>query len=280
MESDDDGELKFLPVVSQRARAKLNQMAARKTRPRQQTARPLAQLRAWWKASAILTSGVAVDVIDSLLEYARAAAAAIRARVAAVVDVALAAVDVAATVFVMNEGGRFHRRHLLAEARRHLALVLRGRRRDPGLDDRIVAPAISTHCLDISQPKTVRGLEADYRLYTARWDLSDLPARRHPHTPAPGPDRQPPADPGEPASPRPPDQKAGEWYGTGSGTAWRSPQLSVAAGITTTPSRFGRSACGQRPEISPCSSGWGEPDCKGQTRPPCPPWSARPRVRP
>ncbi|MGW0940175.1 hypothetical protein [Streptomyces sp. NPDC002666] len=41
-------------------------------------------------------------------------AAAIRARVAAVVDVALAAV---ATVFVMNDGGRFHRRHMLAGAR-------------------------------------------------------------------------------------------------------------------------------------------------------------------
>ncbi|WP_308461173.1 hypothetical protein [Streptomyces sp. Ru62] len=46
------------------------------------------------------------------------------------VDVALAAVDVAAVVFVMNSGGRFHRRHLLAEARRHLAFVLRGRRRE------------------------------------------------------------------------------------------------------------------------------------------------------
>ncbi|MFF7724911.1 MobF family relaxase [Streptomyces luteogriseus] len=208
---DDDGKLKFLPVVSERARAKLNQIAARKTRPPKQKTRPLAQLRAWWKTSAILTSGVAVDIINSLLEHARAAVAAIRARVAAVVDVALAAVDVTATVFVMNEGGRFHRRHLLAEARRHLALVLRGRRRDPGLDDQIVAAAIATHCLDISEPKTVRGLEADYRLYTARWDLSDLPARRRPPTPAPGPDRQPPADTGEPAAPRPPDQKAGEW---------------------------------------------------------------------
>ncbi|MEU7363152.1 MULTISPECIES: MmyB family transcriptional regulator [Streptomyces] len=39
------------------------------------------------------------------------------------VDVALAAVDVTATVFVMNSGGHFHRRHLLAEARRHLALT-------------------------------------------------------------------------------------------------------------------------------------------------------------
>ncbi|MFF1341900.1 MobF family relaxase [Streptomyces sp. NPDC058290] len=208
---DEDGELKFLPVVSERARAKLNQIAARKTRPPKQKTRPLAQLRAWWKASAILTSGVAVDIINSLLEYARAAAAAIRARVAAGVDVALAAVDVAATVFVMNDGGRFHRRHLLAEARRHLALVLRGRRRDPGLDDQIVAAAISTHCLDISEPKTVRGLEAGYRLYTARWALSDLPARRRPPTPAPDPDRQPPADPGELAAPRPSGQDAGEW---------------------------------------------------------------------
>ncbi|WP_329324610.1 MobF family relaxase [Streptomyces luteogriseus] len=208
---DDDGELKFLPVVSERARAKLNQMAARKTRPPKQSARPLAQLRVWWKASAILTSGVAVGVINSLLECARAAAAAIRARVAAVVDVALAAVDVTATVFVMNEGGRFHRRHLLAEARRHLALVLRGRRCDPGLDEEIVAAAISTHCLDISEPKTVRGLESGYRLYTARWDLSDLPARPRPPAPAPGPDRQPPADPGEPAAPRAPGQDAGEW---------------------------------------------------------------------
>ncbi|WP_075694132.1 MobF family relaxase [Streptomyces acidiscabies] len=208
---DDDGELKFLPVVSERARAKMNQIAARKTRPPKRKTQPLAQLRVWWKVSAILTSKVAADVINSLLEHARAAAAGIRARVAAVVDVALAAVDVTATVFVMNEGGRFHRRHLLAEARRHLALVLRGRRRDPGLDEEIVAAAISTHCLDISEPKTTIGLLADYRLYTARWDLADLPARRRPPTPAPDPDRQPPADPGEPAASRPMGQDAGEW---------------------------------------------------------------------
>ncbi|MEU9983613.1 hypothetical protein [Streptomyces sp. NPDC050856] len=161
--------------------------------------------------SAILTSKVAADVINSLLEHARAAAAAIRARVAAVVDVALAAVDVTATVFVMNEGGRFHRRHPLAEARRHLALVLRGRRRDPGLDEEIVAASISTHCLDITEPTTTIGLLSDYRLYTARWSLSDLPARPRPPAPAPEPDRQPPADPGEPAEPWPPDQDAGEW---------------------------------------------------------------------
>ncbi|WP_432020288.1 MobF family relaxase [Streptomyces sp. 1222.5] len=206
---DDDGEPRFLPVVSERARAKMERIAARKTRPPKRKTQPLAQLRAWWKVSAILTSKVAADVITSLLEHARAAAAAIRARVAAVVDIALAAVDVTATVFVMNEGGRFHRRHLLAEARRHLALVLRGRRRVPGLDEEIVAAAISTHCLDITEPKTVRGREAGYRLYTARWALSDLPARRPPAVP--DPDRQPPADPGEPTGLRSPGQDAGEW---------------------------------------------------------------------
>ncbi|WP_327242272.1 hypothetical protein [Streptomyces sp. NBC_01320] len=47
--------------------------------PKKQKARPLAQLRADWKKSAIDTSGVAVDIIESLLEHARAAARAIRA---------------------------------------------------------------------------------------------------------------------------------------------------------------------------------------------------------
>ncbi|MFK0050455.1 MobF family relaxase [Streptomyces sp. NPDC090741] len=224
---DDDGELKYLPAVSERARVELMRMAAHKTRPPKPKARSLAQLRADWKQCAIATSKVAADVINSLLERARAAAAAIRARVAAIVDVALAAVDVAAVVFVMNGGGRFHRRHLLAEARRHLALVLRGRRREPGLDEDIVRAAISTYCLDISEPKTVRGLLSDYRLYTARWALSDLVSARRPPTPVPDPGRLPPADSGVPvlansdapadqgsfslAAPRPPGQGAGEW---------------------------------------------------------------------
>uniref|UniRef100_UPI002F906836 relaxase domain-containing protein n=1 Tax=Streptomyces virginiae TaxID=1961 RepID=UPI002F906836 len=207
---DDDGELKFLPVVSERARAKMERIAARKTRPPKRKTQLLAQLRVWWKSSAILTSGVAANVITSLLEYARAAAAAIRARVAAVVDVALAAVDVAATVFVMNDGGRFHRRHLLAEARRHLALVLRGRRREAGLDEEIVAATISTHCLDIGEPTTTIGLLKDYRLYTARWSLSDLPARPRPPA-VPDPDQHPPTDPGEPADVRALGEDAGEW---------------------------------------------------------------------
>ncbi|MEU3226761.1 MobF family relaxase [Streptomyces sp. NPDC006976] len=211
---DDEGELKYLPAVSERARVELMRIAAHKTRPpKQKKARSLAQLRADWKQSAIDTSKVAAGVINSLLERARAAAARIRARVAAVVDVALAAVDVAAVVFVMNGGGRFHRRHLLAESRRHLALVLRGRRRDPGLDEGIVRAAISTYCVDISEPKSTRGLLADYRLYTARWALSDLVTARRPPAAVPDPDRLPP--PGTPASlslatPRPPGQAVGE----------------------------------------------------------------------
>ncbi|UXY25090.1 relaxase domain-containing protein (plasmid) [Streptomyces cynarae] len=206
---DDDGTPRFLPVVSERARAKLNRIAAKMTRPPKQKARTLAKLREEWKESAILTSGVAADVINSLLEHARAAAAAIRARVAAVVDIALAAVDVAATVFVMNSGGRFHRRHLLAEARRHLAFVLRGRRREPGLDEQIVDAALATYCVDISEPKTLRGLLPAYRLYTARWSLADLEPARRPLTTAP--DRQPPASPGTPAASRPSDLEPGEW---------------------------------------------------------------------
>jgi hypothetical protein len=112
---------------------------------------------------------VAADVINSLLEHSRAAAAAVRARAAAVVDVALAAVDVARDgVRDERRRGRFHRRHLLAEVRRHLALVLRGRRREPGLDDAIVDAALATYCVDISEPKTLCGLMSAYRRYTAR----------------------------------------------------------------------------------------------------------------
>lgn len=78
------------------------------------------------------------------------------------VDIALAAVDIAAMVFVMNDGGRFHSRHLLAEARLHLALVLRGRSREPGPDERIVDAPVAAHCLDTSEPRTPRGQEPGY----------------------------------------------------------------------------------------------------------------------
>lgn len=118
------------------------------------------------------------------------------------------AVDTVAVVYVMH--GAFKTWHLLAEARRDLTLVLRGRPREPGLDERIVDAAIDAHCLDIGGPKTVRGLLSDYRLYTARWALPGLQPARRPAPFVPGPDPQPPADPGAPAAPRPPDRDPGE----------------------------------------------------------------------
>jgi conjugative relaxase-like TrwC/TraI family protein len=204
--TDDDGNLKFAPVVSERTRAKLNRIAARKTRPAKPQPRSLAQLREDWRASARAYLAAGADLIDSLLERARAAAAAIRARVAAVVDVALAAVAVTATVFVMNKDC-FHRRHLLAEARRHLALVQRGRRREPGLDDRIVNEALAAHCTDITEARSERGEEPGYRLYTARWAPAAPPRSRTPATVL-ARDRRPAADPAAPFLPLQPGERA------------------------------------------------------------------------
>lgn len=204
--TDDDGNLKFAPVVSERARAKLNRIAARKTRPAKPRARSLTQLREDWHSSARAFLAAGAHLIDSLLERARAAADAIRARVAAVVDVGLAAIAVTATVFVMNKDGCFHRRALLAEARRHLALVQRGRLREPGLDDRIVDAALAEHCTDITEARTKRGEEPGYRLYTARWAPAAPPPSRTPAA-ASGRDRKPAPDPAAPVLPIEP----GEW---------------------------------------------------------------------
>ncbi len=199
---DEDGNLKFAPVVSEEARTKLNRIAARKTRPPKPKARSLAQLRTDWRAGAKEFLGEAAHLVDSLLERARVAAAAIRAQVAETLDVALAALGVSAMVFVMSSNGLFHRRHLLAEARRFLALVQRGRRREPGLDETIVNAAIAAHCLDITEPKTTRGLLADYRLYTARWAHPD-PTRTRRRAPeaAPDVDHRPPAGLTAPGAP-------------------------------------------------------------------------------
>jgi hypothetical protein len=190
--------------VTGRTRDALNRVAAKKTCPSMPRARSLARLRADGKTSAILAVGV--DVVASLLERARAAARAIRARVAAVVDVDLAAVDVAAIAWVMHRDGFFHRRHLLAEARRHLALVLRGRLREPGLDERIADAALAAHRTDITEPRTQHGKNQEHRLCTTRWAPGPPPARRRPST-GPDPDHKPAPDPA--ASHLPLDE--GEW---------------------------------------------------------------------
>ncbi|WDM16827.1 relaxase domain-containing protein [Streptomyces lavenduligriseus] len=111
---------------------------AQETRPAKKKPKPLAQLLAWWRASAILRFGQ--QLIETLLDRCRAEGAAIRARVDPTVDVTLAAVDVAAVVFTVRE--KFSRRHILAEARRHLLETLRGREFSRGLGDYIARRAL------------------------------------------------------------------------------------------------------------------------------------------
>ncbi|MFD4543519.1 MobF family relaxase [Streptomyces bauhiniae] len=116
--------------------------AADRTRPpKRKEPRSLSELRERWRESAIAKFGA--DVVDRLAERARAAAAAVWARVRPVVDVVLAAVDVVAVVYVMR--GTFKRHHLLAEARRYLSYVLRGQPHQPGLDETIVQTVVDDY---------------------------------------------------------------------------------------------------------------------------------------
>ncbi|MFE6818602.1 MobF family relaxase [Streptomyces sp. NPDC057675] len=116
--------------------------AADQTRsPKRTQLRSLSELRAAWRDSAARAYGA--DVVARLAERARAAAAAVRARVRPLVDVALAAAETIAVVYVMR--GAFAHRHLLAEARRHLSYTLRGRPHHRGLDEQIVQAAIDAY---------------------------------------------------------------------------------------------------------------------------------------
>ncbi|MFF3431383.1 MobF family relaxase [Streptomyces sp. NPDC002602] len=140
----------------ERAAYALACQAADQTRsPKRKELRSLSELRAVWRDSASRLYGA--DVVDRLAERARAAAAAIWARVRPVVDVALAAVNVAAVVSVMRGGFKHH--HLLAEARRQLSYVLRGRPHRPGLDEEIVQAAIDGY----TRPASRRMMTADLR---------------------------------------------------------------------------------------------------------------------
>ncbi|MFE5512174.1 MobF family relaxase [Streptomyces sp. NPDC056529] len=116
--------------------------AADQTRPPKRTELlSLTELRTRWRASAIRAFGACV--IYRLAKRARAAAAAVWARVRPVVDVALAAVETIAVVYVMR--GAFAHRHLLAEARRHLSYALRGQPHQRGLDEQIVQTAVDAY---------------------------------------------------------------------------------------------------------------------------------------
>ncbi|MFJ5850823.1 MobF family relaxase [Streptomyces sp. NPDC092903] len=151
-------------LPGERGRSGLGWWAAQDTRREKKNPKPLEQLRAWWRASAILRFGQAR--VDGLLERCRTAGKAIRARVGPVVDTALAAVDVAAIVFTVRNA--FARRHVLAEARRHLLETLRGRAFTRGLDDYIADAALSRHSRQLTVPQKGRRAPSPDRLtYTA-----------------------------------------------------------------------------------------------------------------
>lgn len=169
-----------------RVRSRLMKRAADDSRPAKKTPLPLPELRRRWRADALGRFGTAM--VDGLLALCRRAAAAIRtawnaamypaeSSAAAVVDVDLAAVDVAVIVYIHH--GEFRRRHLLAEARRHLARELRGRRAEPGLDDRITDTAIEVYCVDITPPRVPgrRPRPPGHTVYTAAWHPAPQPRR-------------------------------------------------------------------------------------------------------
>jgi hypothetical protein len=151
-------------LPGERARHGLAWWAAQETRPDKKTPRPLDQLLAWWRVSALLKFGQ--QMVDGLLQRCQAAGAAIRARVGPWVDTALATVDVAAVVFTVR--GIFSRRHVLAEARRHLLETLRGRAYVPGIDSHIADRALERYCRQLTVPQKGRRTPAPDQLsYTA-----------------------------------------------------------------------------------------------------------------
>jgi conjugative relaxase-like TrwC/TraI family protein len=156
-------------LPGERAHNALGWWAAQNSRPAKKSPKPLEQLLAWWRSSAILTFGK--EMVDGLVERCRRAGAAIRARVSPRVDTVLAAVDVAAVVFTVRR--TFARRHVLAEARRHLLETLRGRAfptvpdelaGSPGLDDYIADQALARHCRQITVPAPGRRAPASDQL--------------------------------------------------------------------------------------------------------------------
>ncbi|MGW1902248.1 MobF family relaxase [Streptomyces hirsutus] len=151
-------------LPGERGRHGLGWWAAQDTRPEKKSPKPREQLRAWWRTSAILRFGK--QMVDGLLERCRAAGKAIRARVSPRVDTALAAVDVAAIVYTVRN--TFARRHILAEARRHLLETLRGRAFPAGLDDYIADHALARHGRQLTVPQEGRRTPApDQLTYTA-----------------------------------------------------------------------------------------------------------------
>ncbi|MER6103680.1 MobF family relaxase [Streptomyces sp. NPDC001832] len=157
-------------LPGERARHGLGWWAAQDTRPEKKKPKPLEQLLAWWRTSAILNFGQ--RMVDGLLERCQAAGKVIRERVGPRVDTALAAVDVAAVVYTVRR--TFARRHVLAEARRHLLETLRGRALPPRIDSYIADRALSRHGRQLTVPQKGRRTPApDQLTYTADFAWPD-----------------------------------------------------------------------------------------------------------
>ncbi|GAA2447771.1 hypothetical protein GCM10010405_33980 [Streptomyces macrosporus] len=140
------------------ARVRLQGRAALTTRPAKPAARSLDDLLADWRRRAIAATDPAT--VANLLPAARAAAARLRPTTPrpegerdgeGQVDVAAAAEQVLAAVAARRT--TFRRRHVLAEARRHLMRTLRGATAAPGSAEAITDAALaSADCLDLTPP--------------------------------------------------------------------------------------------------------------------------------
>ncbi|MEU4256147.1 MobF family relaxase [Streptomyces fradiae] len=133
------------------ARMALIQQAAQMSRPHKKKARALSNLRAAWREEAIALFGAAR--IDGLVEHLRAIArrSATDQDPAAAVDVEQAARDVLQVV--SSERSVWGERHVLAEARRHVVRLTRGRGNTRGLAERITRQVITHGSIDLTPPE-------------------------------------------------------------------------------------------------------------------------------
>ncbi|MFG3207376.1 MobF family relaxase [Streptomyces sp. NPDC048192] len=130
------------------SRYALLEQARSQTRPSKRRARSLDELLAAWRRRAIAATDR--ETVDSVLATAQAAARH-RATPTAV-DVAVAADDVLAAV--AERRTTFHRRHVLAEARRYLMRTLTGTTAPPGAAEQITDQVLAHRdCLDITPPE-------------------------------------------------------------------------------------------------------------------------------
>ncbi|MET9611695.1 MobF family relaxase [Kitasatospora indigofera] len=129
------------------ARLALMRRAALQTRPERKPATALAVLRENWQLGAAAAFGR--PLVDNLLPNARAAARAARRDKVPRLDVGAAAREVVATVSLHR--AVFGKRHLLAEARRHITRATLGRGGE-GWAEQICEHALARLCLDLTPP--------------------------------------------------------------------------------------------------------------------------------